>query len=1079
MEKDDKIIKEIGKIEIRNVEDKFSSATQSENEMGRVEKLTPYVKRMEDAVDELDRYDDFGSLKIGMDAYEKAPGSRYGIKWDQTVHAGGDVILDHQKKAAGLFLKNLRGFGLLADVVGSGKTFEAGVVLSELSYRGKVGTLLVVAPGEVIDSWTDVLCNKFGLGDCLQVITRNTQGCDNWRAIIERKGRRPVRPLLVDLQVFKMWAGDDTFSQGCVFDMIIVDEAHELCNEGNLPAMSQLSRMIQEKRRDGTGNECYCLMLSATPHNGNLKGMFPLWYFIRRRGGDPKEFFANENAGNTHGSDYLQERAFYTNKVCKGAENISDFVKNKKLEDFARREDNITTPIRQAFTDWLAKEGRSISVFDSSNDWYRISWIDDFLDEPDNWKWKDREDYSIAQAYKELLALIMIRQPRSDISNISVSKKTVNLYFCPVRKGSMGTKKFQVAAPRGGQLELDYTAVLSKFPEKYYPQKNVSGYKKTFFEDIDRTPQKYYAAVAKSLLQTLTKTDEYAVPDASAQEGFKPGYLDYYGRMLGDFPDRHTPRETYENAPEKSKKGQFNLVMPYEYSTAEDSYSNKLSYVVKILQKHKEERVIIFFDYDLASNKQKVRVDGTVEPSLYDRLETDLKAALKKRNVTRPFISVDASKPADPESGDESGISQADLARFNSDDCSNCILIVKGGYTHGANLQKAAVIINFQVSCNPVDMEQKTGRIFRLGQSKDVTVYSLADMNQLEGYALAYFTGIGLFAVDNGDATILSGCNDSSMVCVQCKECKRVLVMPQQEYDVELAELKVGGEQNGGYICRISPDERKAYVYVKSTGREVEAPYRDEYADNKLICNERHADNCYYLMDKISNAEFVCSKDATHRLVRSSSGHGGYKCMDLYYPRIMCSTGAPHKRVYFCNKLCALSNCDKHRESFPDCEAVQAFEAGELYINAADKCLHSSHGGRCKYYDECQRGPYRYSCMPPRSDAEMAESVGRCMTCFERGRRKGVVNFTCAPGPYVLDFDDNWDAACPVCRASGLSGSKAGKLERVTIKTFSGHIQYLWNNSLGDAQFCSILEKEASQVKEIEEILEVSGNEDN
>ncbi|MCD8294072.1 MAG: DEAD/DEAH box helicase [Clostridia bacterium] len=1073
MGKDEKILKGVGKIEIKDVENKFSSAKQTEKEMGRVEKFTSYVDRMERAVDVLDRFDDFDSLKISMKAYEKTPGSRYGIKRDDVVHGDGNVILKHQENAAAMFLKNLRGFGLLADVVGSGKTFEAGVVLSELCYRGKVGTLLVVALGEVIDSWREVLCEKFGLGDCLQVITRATPSCEDWRKIIERKGLRPTHPILVDLQVFKMWADSNVFSQGCVFDMIIVDEAHELCNENNLPAMAQLSRMIQEKRRDGSGSECYCLMLSATPHNGDLKGMFPLWYFIRRRGGDPREFFAGEGANNAHGADYLAERAFYTGNVCKGAENISDFVKNKKLEDFRRREDNITTPIRAAFEAWLAEKGRAISAFDIANDWYRISWIDEFLEEPSNSKWMADENRSVAQAYKELLGLIMIRQPRSEIRNISVYKKVVNLYFCPVRKGSMKDKKFQVQGPGGVQMELDFKDTIAKFPDKYYPQKNIGGYKHKLFDDIPMAPQKYYAAVSRALMTTLSG-DDYAVPDADALAGFKPNYLRYYDTMLANYPDKHSSLQTYQGA-EKGLSGQFNLVMPYEYALDADSYKNKLSYVVKILQKHKNERVIIFFDYDLPSNREKVRVDGTVEPSLYDRLETDLKAALKKKGSAREFISVDASKAADPDSGDDSGISRADLARFNDDANPDCILIVKGGYTHGANLQKAAVIINFQVSCNPVDMEQKIGRIFRLGQSRNVTVYSLADVNRLEGYALAYFTGIGLFAVDNGDATILSGCNDSNMVCVQCRECKKVLVMPQKEYDTYMGELRMGGEQNGGYISRLAPDERKAYVYVKSQGKEMEATYRDDYENNPLICKEAHADKCMYLMDVISNAEFVCSKDATHRLSRSSAGRGGYKCMDMFSPRIMCSTGAPHKRVYFCNKLCALSKCREHRDQFPDCEAVSAYEAGELYINAVDKCLHSSRGGKCPHYDACKRGLYRCSCLPPRSDLQMADSVSECMKCFGRGS----VSFDCTPGPYVLDFDDNWGTECPVCRAEGLSGARRGKLEQVKIKTFSGHIQYLWNSSLGDAQFCDILDKEFRQVKEIEEIREVSGDADN
>ncbi len=510
------------------------------------------------------------------------------------------------------------------------------------------------------------------------------------------------------------------------------------------------------------------------------------------------------------------------------------------------------------------------------------------------------------------------------------------------------------------------------------------------------------------------------------------------------------------------------------YGPAEDSYRNKLAYTLKILDKHRHERVIIFFDYDLASNRQRKRRDGTVEPSLYDRLEKDLKAALKAKKVKRTFISVDASKA---KSKEDSGISQADLARFNSEDNDDCILIVKGGYTHGANLQKAAVIINFQVSCDPVDMEQKTGRIFRLGQSKDVTVYSLADMNSLEGYALAYFTGIGLFAVDNGDATILSGCNDSSMVCVQCRECQKVLVMPQQEYDTCMGELKVGGEENGGYVTRITGSHR-AYVSVKNKG-EQETTFKESYLKNKLICDEHHADGAFYLMDRISNAEFVCSKNSTHRLGRSRDGRGGYRCMDLVDPHLMCSTPTPHERIYFCNKLCVLSKCETHRERFPDCEAVSAYQRGEMYLNCIDKCLHTAKGGRCPHYDECLRGVYGESCMPPRSEAGMADSIRGCMKCFDTGRKKGTVSFDCSSGPCVLEFGDSWDSTCPVCRANLRRGEKPGTLERVTIKTFSGHIRYLWNNGLGEQQFCSILQDEAYQVRMIEDILEESGNADN
>ena len=74
------------------------------------------------SVEELDRYDDFGFFKIDPLTYKKQADSQYGVP----VRLGfnDDVILSHQRVAALSFLRDLRGFGLLADVVGSGKTYE-------------------------------------------------------------------------------------------------------------------------------------------------------------------------------------------------------------------------------------------------------------------------------------------------------------------------------------------------------------------------------------------------------------------------------------------------------------------------------------------------------------------------------------------------------------------------------------------------------------------------------------------------------------------------------------------------------------------------------------------------------------------------------------------------------------------------------------------------------------------------------------------------------------------------------------------------------------------------------------------
>ena len=68
----------------------FDAQSQSSNLQGR-RQYTRGVAEMQNTVEALDRYDDFGELKIGADKYEKAARSVYGIP-KSVDHAGGDVI---------------------------------------------------------------------------------------------------------------------------------------------------------------------------------------------------------------------------------------------------------------------------------------------------------------------------------------------------------------------------------------------------------------------------------------------------------------------------------------------------------------------------------------------------------------------------------------------------------------------------------------------------------------------------------------------------------------------------------------------------------------------------------------------------------------------------------------------------------------------------------------------------------------------------------------------------------------------------------------------------------------------------
>ncbi|MCD8201041.1 MAG: hypothetical protein LUD47_03130 [Clostridia bacterium] len=1088
--KEDKTIEE-EKISFSNVAHKFNEATGDER--GQIEEYTQYVKNMEEAIDVLDGYDDFSSLNIAASAYEYREGETYGYGIKRMgMHGRGrdsDVILKHQKNAAQMFLENLRGFGLLADVVGSGKTFEAGVVLSELTYRGKVGTLLIVAISEVLSSWEDVICTRFGLGDALVVIkeekdrfsvkkdgvTEDLGKAFKWSDYIECNGKRPVRPVLVDLEVFKYLSKDRSFSSGCIFDMIIVDEAHELCNENNIAAMGLLSDMIAKKKADGSGQECYCLLLSATPHNGNLKGMFPLWYFICRRGGDPGQFF--NGSSEEHSAEYNEEFKHYNKDICFGADNISDFVRGKKIYDFQKLGNNADAGMRLHLRHYLEKQGKNIEKdFDAANVWTKERVIDDFLgvsDLPNSGlptevvekkkAYRAREEGQIASAYKNLLSLIMIRQDRNTVMNVSMRrKKVVNLFFCPVRDGSFGGGVVDGVQIDGG-IRLDYGKVFSSFPEVYYPDVLKGDVRGGIFDDTS-SPQARYAEVVGALLKRLDD-EKYRVRGV---RGFKGGYLDYYTTMMSNFDDNDADSRSYRAAV-TADDGQYNLFMPYTYRAPSDAFDNKFDYFLRILRKHRDDKVIVFFDYDRASNNAVTHVDGTRDASLYDKFDKLLRSKVK----TRRIISIE-SAGADTEEK---------IAEFNDEANAACVLVVKGGFTHGANLQQASVIVNFQVSCDPVDMEQKIGRIFRLGQTRDVTVYSMADVNELEGYALAYFTGIGLFAVDNGDASILSGCNDSEMVTVRCSECGRVAIMTKTEYDTYRASLNLGEEKKPVYLTRINKSAGKMYTSSMTGGgllseEEKEIPYDEKYTKREgmhIMCQSgSHASGDIVMMSPINNGEFVCSSDKTHKFMRGKGeGDAGYKCMDPS-GQLMCSTGEKGSRAYFCNKLCAISRCGAHRREFPGCAARKAFEVGEPFSACIDKCLDGGDGGRCKYYDKCKRGINSHRCMPESSYQDMERSIYECIDCIEYNKDLKY-SFNCSPKPHVLSFNEDWSGAdCPICRAQG--SRNPGQLQKVPMRTFSEHIGYLWDiDREGSTYFCGILISEAKKVGEIEKILQESG----
>ena len=261
------------------------------------------------AVGVLDRYDDFAYLKIDTSKYRHKSG-QYGIVYDETKHEYDEVIFEHQKQAAKGFLRDLRGFGLLADVVGSGKTYEASIVLSELAARDKIKSMLIIVPDQVLATWKDVLEVQFGLGVGVLAEVGPDLSKHKIKSNVEGGFRVLESPVIVKASDFAQWSENSI--EKLLFDVIVYDEAHNLCYDKPEAHYSLylLSKLMQIKKE---AKKTYCILLSATPHSGNLKQMFKLWYFIRCKGGNPQDFIEKGE----HSYEYMEEEKIYEKRICR------------------------------------------------------------------------------------------------------------------------------------------------------------------------------------------------------------------------------------------------------------------------------------------------------------------------------------------------------------------------------------------------------------------------------------------------------------------------------------------------------------------------------------------------------------------------------------------------------------------------------------------------------------------------------------------------------------------------------------------------------------------------------------------
>jgi len=189
---------------------------------------------------------------------------------DERVHVGHTAAMDpvpYQLEPARQALRQPRQRILIADAVGLGKTLEAGILVSELIARGRGRRILVLAVKSMLTQFQKEFWNRFTIP-----LTRlDSIGIQRVRSRIPTN-HNPFHyydKSIISIDTLKQDAEYRTYLEKAYWDVIIIDEAHNVADRGTRSLRSQLARRLA--RRSDT-----LIMLSATPHDGRARSFASL-----------------------------------------------------------------------------------------------------------------------------------------------------------------------------------------------------------------------------------------------------------------------------------------------------------------------------------------------------------------------------------------------------------------------------------------------------------------------------------------------------------------------------------------------------------------------------------------------------------------------------------------------------------------------------------------------------------------------------------------------------------------------------------------------------------------------------------
>ncbi len=198
-----------------------------------------------------------------LDAVRAAPGTCSGVG---LVSAAVEPW-PHQLSIARRITETWPRSYLLADEVGLGKTIETGLVLRELLLSGRLRTALLLVPASVLIQWQEELSEKFLL-DIPRLDSGDLVWADGRRHKAAASGEsawRSAPVLLASSHLARRREHRAALTEGAAWDLVFVDEAHHARRRGTKASDSpnQMLATLMAMKRAGMWQ--VLLLASATP----------------------------------------------------------------------------------------------------------------------------------------------------------------------------------------------------------------------------------------------------------------------------------------------------------------------------------------------------------------------------------------------------------------------------------------------------------------------------------------------------------------------------------------------------------------------------------------------------------------------------------------------------------------------------------------------------------------------------------------------------------------------------------------------------------------------------------------------